>query len=34
VGVTRVGVEVAQVAGDEKGIGDRWDSEWRTGVRE
>jgi hypothetical protein len=26
--------EVAQVAGDEKGRCDRWDSEWRTGVRE
>jgi hypothetical protein len=34
VGVTQVGAEVAQVAGDEKGRGDRWDSEWRTGVRE
>jgi hypothetical protein len=26
--------EVVQVAGDEKGRYDRWDSEWRTGVRE
>jgi hypothetical protein len=26
--------EVVQVAGDEKGRYDRWDSEWRIGVRE
>jgi hypothetical protein len=26
--------EVVQVAGDGKGRCDRWDGEWRTGVRE